>query len=180
VIRSIYELGAIVKLTKSKLKEIAAREKRRTSFHEAGHSIVCSLLGGIGIPSVWANSAQNIRSGQKAWLGTFKMYAEPGTMQIDAKIKKAHGVIKTPKNWRVLLGLAGMVAEEIADGVTDPEEIACSIECSISFEEASPTDVALIGEAWTVADVEKVVQMLLKWWPEIEANAASLMLEASV
>jgi hypothetical protein len=136
-------------------------------------------MGGMGVPRVWANTAQNIRSGQKAWLGTFKIYAEPGTMQIDAQ-KKAHGVIKTPKNWRVLLGLAGMVAEEVADGVTDPDEIACSIECSISFEEASPTDVALIGEAWKVSDVEKVVKMLLKWWPEIEGNAAALMRESSV
>jgi hypothetical protein len=107
------------------------------------------------------------------------MYADPGTMQMDAKTKKALGVIKTPKNWRVLVGLAGMVAEQVADGVTDAEEIACSVAGTIELDEASPTDVALMGEAWTVLDVEKVVQMLLKWWPEIEASAASLMLEAS-
>jgi hypothetical protein len=102
------------------------------------------------------------------------MYAEPGTMKIDAQTRIALGVMKTPKNWRVLLGLAGIVAEQIADGVTDAEVIACAILGSIELDEASQTDMALMGEAWTVSDVAKVVQMLLKWWPEIEDHAASL------
>ncbi|MDO8811478.1 MAG: hypothetical protein Q7J38_05545 [Gallionella sp.] len=155
-------------------REVAEREKRKASFHEAGHAAICSRLGGYGTAMVWRNTAQRIKTGERAWLGTFKMYFKPGTVNMDRKTKLALGVIPITKNWRVLLGMAGLVAENIADGITDADEIAGIIFDAIMVDEVSQTDKDLMGIHWRVRDVAKVVKLLQDKWPEVERVAASL------
>ena len=161
-------------LSKSQLKAIAERERNMSAIHEAAHAGLCSKYGGVGVPSVWKNTAKNVMAGQKAWLGTFKMFAEPGTIQMNDKARIALAVLTPPDNWRVLVGMAGLVAEQIADGVTDAEEIAILIDDVIAMGEASETDVDLMGDDWKVSDVAKVLQTLLEMWPDIEREAAAL------
>jgi hypothetical protein len=163
-----------VKLSRADLKAIAEREKRGVSFHEAAHAAIFRRYGGCGIAEVWRNTAQNVKDGQKAWLGTFKMFAEPGTMQMSDEVRKALRVLPPPDNWRVLVGIAGLVAEEILHGVTDADEIAVSIESDIGMGEASKTDMDLMGDDWNVSDVAEVLKLLLDMWPDIEREAASL------
>lgn len=156
---------------------IAEREKRQAAFHEAGHSAVCLGFGGAGKAEIWRNTAQNVDAGEKAWLGHFKTFAEPGTLVIDDQTKQILGVLPVPNNWRVLFGMAGLVAERIADGITDAEEIACSIDDAIDADEISRTDHDAIGVDWSVSDVTTVVQLLLNRWPAIERNVTWMTCE---
>jgi hypothetical protein len=166
-----------LKPTKIQLKRIAEREKRQAAFHEAGHAAVCSHFGGVGKPEVWSNSSQNIKEGERAWRGKFEIFAEPGTVLIDEETNLALGliVLPAPENWRVLFGIAGLVAEYIADGVTSAEEIAYSIDDAIMMNEVSRSDLDWMGEDWEVTDVAEVLQLLLDMWPDIERNAAWLI-----
>lgn len=100
------------------------------------------------MPEVWRNTPSRVRAGQKTWLGTFKMYGAPGEVETDDATKTAIGVVPAPKNWRVFVGLAGLVAEQIADGVSDS------------------------GDAWTVEDVATVLHILGEASPDIEREVA--------
>jgi hypothetical protein len=82
-------------------------------------------------------------------------------------------VLPAPKNWRVLLGLAGLVAEHIADGIVNAEEIAGLIDYTIDMDEASTTDINLMGD-WQVSDVAEALHLLCGMWPTIEREAAAL------
>jgi hypothetical protein len=56
-----------------------------------------------------------------------------------------------PANWRVLVGMAGLLAEEILSGETDDAgAMADTLFFRISFGEASTSDLAQMG----VADIE--------------------------
>ena len=161
-------------LSKTELKEIAKREKRRVAFHEAAHAAVCACFGGCGRAEMWQNTAENVKNGEKAWLGRYCMFAEPGTVTVSAEML-AIGCMPAPLNWTVLLGLAGLVAEHIAAGTIDPEEIGVEIDCTISMEEASQTDMDLMGATWGISDVAEVTQLLRERWCEVELLATSLM-----
>ena len=58
---------------------IAALERRRAAFHEAGHLVLYSRFGGLGRAAVWPNTATAVRNGEMAWRGQFQMWAKPGT-----------------------------------------------------------------------------------------------------
>jgi hypothetical protein len=76
-----------VKLTKLQSELIAEREKRQVAIHEAAHAAVCFRFGGYGVAEVWKNTAQNVKAGEKAWRGRFKMFAEPGKLQMDDRTR---------------------------------------------------------------------------------------------
>jgi hypothetical protein len=151
---------------------IAEREKRRVWFHEAGHAAVCHCFGGHGLAEVWQNTAQNVDAGQSAWLGHFKTFIEPGSLVVSDEIRQLMGVLPVPNNWRVLFGMAGLVAEHVADGITDAAEIMDSIVGALMYGDVSDTDAAAMGTEWGVADVAKVVQILRDRWPAIERDVS--------
>ncbi len=158
---------------------LAERELRQGSFHEAGHACMCRHFGGVGVAEVWRNSKIRVKAGERAWLGTFKMYARPGAASMDAETRAALGVeFPPPENWRVLVGMAGLVAEKIADGITSVDEVFGFIRDTIDSEEASATDLHMMGSDWSESDVEQVLRRLLKLWPELEMEANSLMADA--
>lgn len=156
---------------------IAEREKRQIAFHEVAHAAVCQCFGGAGKAEIWPNTEQNIAAGEKAWLGHFQMFAEPETLALDEQTKLLLGVWPTPNNWRVLLGMAGLVAESMADGITDADEIACSIDDAINADEISKTDHDMMGADWSVSDVAAVVHLLLNRWPTIERDVTGMTCE---
>ena len=160
-------------------KIIAQKEKRNVSFHEAGHAAICARFGGYGVARVWRNTQKNVKAGEMAWRGSFSIFAEPGLMTTDEATRRQMGVLPTPENWRVLVGLAGLVAEKIAGGVSDAEAVFCSIEASINLEEVSETDINLMGD-WQYPDVVAVMELLLGMWPDIEREAGHLAAGAEV
>lgn len=155
--------------------DIAQRELRAAAFHEVGHAVVCLRLGGIGRPSIWANTSERVAQGQKAWLGTFSMYGLPGSVAISAEARTALNIGAAPANWRTLVGLAGLVCELFADGITDVWDIYSDIEYLLAVEETSETDAAFIGTHWTTDDVQTVVEILKASWQVVERDATHLM-----
>jgi len=155
-------------------KTIALEEKRKASFHEAAHAYVCFIYGGYGIAKVWRNSAKNVAAGQTAWRGRFELMAEPGTVEMTEEVRQLMGVLPAPKNWKILIGMAGVVAESMADGVSNPDVIFEDIQEKIYADEVSQTDLELIGKKLRMTDVSKVVKLLAAGWETIERNAKSL------
>jgi hypothetical protein len=104
------------------------------------------------------------------------MYAAPGAASFSEEARLAMGVqLPPPKNWKVLLGMAVLVAEQIADGLYDVNEIATEMHEAITRDEASKTDIDLIGDEWGFDDVETVVKLLLKLWPMVQMQASALI-----
>jgi hypothetical protein len=156
------------------MQEIALREKRGAAIHEAGHAYICSIFGGCGMAKIWRNTAKNVANGEKAWLGSFAIHAEPRTMEISEETRHEGGFLPTPDNWKPLLGLAGLVAEYIDEGNTDAEVILEEIHQKIEFDEVSQTDLELMGNEFQVADVSTVINLLRAGWKEVELNTQSL------
>jgi hypothetical protein len=58
--------------------KIAERELRQVCFHESAHEILVHRFGGGGDVRMWSNQSPGAIVGEeKAWLGHFRMFAEP-------------------------------------------------------------------------------------------------------
>ncbi|WP_244136170.1 hypothetical protein [Burkholderia sp. BCC0801] len=124
-------------------EQIAARELRNTAYHEAGHKMLYERFGGAGDAVVWKNESGN--PDESSWLGQFRPRTCPEVMR---KVALNHGFAapELPANWKMLVGMAGMLAEEILSGETDDTgAMADPLFCRISFGEASASDLALMG-----------------------------------
>lgn len=134
------------------------RELEAVAFHEAGHSAVCHHLGGYGYISIWPNESGH--NDEKSWLGQFVTVSRP----------------RTPKRWRVLIGLAGLVAEYMLRNPTtearEPRDCAMEISDLIFMGGASESDLELIGPRWSQRDVARVLQILGICWQSVEFEAA--------
>ncbi|MEN8516212.1 hypothetical protein [Burkholderia sp. RS02] len=97
-------------------EQIAARELRNTAYHEAGHKLLYERFGGAGDAVVWKNESGN--SEECAWLGQFRPRTCPEEMH---KVALKHGfaVPELPANWKMLVGMSGLLAEEILSGEPD-------------------------------------------------------------
>lgn len=80
------------------------------AYHEAGHKIIYERFGGAGDAMVWENS--NGGNEEVFWLGCFRPRTCPEIMHA---LMKKNGVIlpDLPTNWRLLYGVAGLVAQDI-------------------------------------------------------------------
>lgn len=164
-------------------EQIAARELRNTAYHEAGHKLLYERFGGAGDAVVWKNESGN--SEECAWLGQFRPRTCPEEMH---KVALKHGfaVPELPANWKMLVGMSGLLAEEILSGETeDTGAMADSLFLKISFGEASASDLALMG----VTDIEgcglsydvvdEVVRMLREGWSVVQEEAEYLIASAA-
>ena len=155
-------------------KAIADREKRRASIHEAAHAYVCRLYGGIGQAEVWRNTDKAVANGETAWRGRFILMAEPGTADMDDATKEELGILPAPGNWKVLYGMAGLVAEQIDGGESDVDLIFEAMMLAVDLGEVSQTDLAAMGERLLIQDVAATITLLTTGWQIIEREAASL------
>ncbi|ONY14418.1 hypothetical protein A8F23_34170 [Burkholderia cenocepacia] len=164
-------------------EQIAARELRNTACHEAGHKMLYERFGGAGDAVVWKN--ENGNPDESAWLGQFRPRTCPELMR-KAALNHGFAAPKLPANWKMLVGMAGMLADEILSGETDDTgAMADSLFCRISFGEASASDLALMG----VTDidscglsydvVDEVVRMLREGWPVAQEEAEYLIKSAA-
>jgi hypothetical protein len=99
------------------------------------------------------------------------MFCNPGEVELSSKVKEYVRYMPPPKNWEVLVGMAGFVAEQIADDQTDGEEIFYNLQYAIGAQEISQTDLAMIGKEWGYGDgVECVLKILLDRWDIVERH----------
>jgi hypothetical protein len=164
-------------------EQIALRELRQAAYHEAGHKMICERFGGAGDAVIWRN--ENRAPDEAAWRGQFRMYACPEVMH------RAWGAIQIqaaplPVNWKVLYGMAGLLAEELLSGDTDDdtEVITYDVYMRISRGEASSSDLSEMG-IQDIRDfdlsyevVGEGLRLLREMWAKVEAEAEWLIANA--
>ncbi|AIO43053.1 hypothetical protein DM44_7069 [Burkholderia cepacia] len=97
-------------------EQIAARELRNTAYHEAGHKPLYERFGGAGDAVAWKNESGN--PDESAWLGQFRPRTCPEGIRTIA-LNHGFAAPELPANWKMLVGMAGLLAEEILSGDTD-------------------------------------------------------------
>jgi hypothetical protein len=163
-------------------KEVAARELRRAAYHEVGHKVMCERFGGTGCAVVWRNPSGNWD--ESAWLGQFRQRICP---EAQHRAWSANGldVPALPLNWKVLVGMAGLLAEELLIGETDDAEVvAYNIYVMIKHGAASATDLDAMG----ISDatnfdlscdvVEQGMRILREAWSRVQSEAESIIADA--
>ncbi|AOI60648.1 hypothetical protein WI26_24175 [Burkholderia diffusa] len=164
-------------------EQIAARELRNAAYHEAGHKMLYERFGGAGDAVVWKNGSGNPE--ERAWLGQFRPRTCPDEMRRTA-LNHGFPAAELPENWMVLVGMAGLLAEDILSGETDDTAaMADTLFLRISNGEASPSDLAHMG----VTDIEncelsyevvdEAVRMLREGWPVVQKEAEYLIKAAA-
>ena len=124
-------------------KQIAARELHNAAYHEAGHKVAYERFGGAGDAVVWRNMSGNLE--EAAWRGQFRPRTCPEQMRAIA-LASGFSAPDLPEDWKVLVGIAGLVAEEILrDDTDDAGAIADAVHLKISDGEASASDLAMMG-----------------------------------
>jgi hypothetical protein len=124
-------------------EEIAARELRSAAYHEAGHKVLYEHFGGAGDAIVWRNDSGNPE--ERAWFGQFRTRVCPEQMR-NVALRYGLPARELPANWRVLVGMAGLLAEAILNcGPDDIHALADDIHYRISTDEASASDLVSMG-----------------------------------
>ncbi len=160
-------------------EQIAARELRNAAYHEAAHKIVYERFGGAGDAVVWRNDSGNPE--ETAWRGQFRPRTRPEEMRAIA-LESGFSVPELPANWKALVGIAGLVAEEIlCDGTDDVGVIADALHQRISDGEASASDLEMMGirdiESYELGDelVEEATRILRDGWQAVQQEAEYLI-----
>lgn len=161
--------------------QLAMRELRLAAYHEAGHKVMYHRFGGAGDAVVWENL--NRSPDETAWRGQFRPRTCPQVMH-DTATRHGRPAVDLPDNWRALYGMAGLVAEGILGGETNPEFIAGALDIKISCGEASASDLESM-EIMNINDFElnfdEVVQawrFLVEDWSHVQNEAEYLIAEA--
>jgi hypothetical protein len=159
--------------------QIAFNELRNAAYHEAAHKVLYECFGGAGDAVVWKNQSGN--SEEATWLGHFQPRTCPETMHA---IAKAQGfkAADLPTNWKVLYGMAGLLAETILSGETDDAGVMADVLfCRIWTGEASSSDLALMNAAdldcssLSYDVVEECVRLLREGWTDVQREAEYLI-----
>ncbi|MGF6808411.1 hypothetical protein OKW30_003537 [Paraburkholderia sp. Clong3] len=160
-------------------EQLAARELRDAAYHEAGHKVLYERFGGAGDAVVSRNGSGNVE--ERAWLGQFRPRTCPETMH---KIASPHSfpASQLPANWKIQVGMAGLVAEIILSGEADDVGAVADILCErISSGEASASDLAGMGVSdiddceLSYEVIEAAVQLLRAEWPAVQREAEYLI-----
>jgi len=176
--QAIKEINETLELTMKISKEIARQEKILVAYHEAGHERILSYFGGNGDAKIWENTSESASLGEeKAWLGHVKVYAEIGSL---TKIGD-HLFAEPTKNAIILVGLAGLVSEEIYKNKRN--EFTCNFEHDlfetinelITLGEVSETDLEMIGTEFCLEDVKQCLDLLVKFWDDVVKKAEWLI-----
>ncbi|MFM0598404.1 hypothetical protein [Paraburkholderia dilworthii] len=160
-------------------EEIAASELRNAAYHEAGHKILYERFGGAGDAVIRRNESGNPE--ERAWRGQFR----PRTCPEDARnvaIQCGFPAAVLPANWKVVVGMAGLLAEEILDcGTDDVETLAEGLLRRITAGEASASDLALMN----ISDIDKcelnykvvdeAARLLREGWVAVQQEAEYLI-----
>jgi hypothetical protein len=163
-------------------EQLAVKELRSVAHHEAGHKVLWQQFGGAGHAFVWRRLDRG--PDEKAWCGQFRPISCPEAMQ---RAFLTAGILgpQLPPNWRVLVGMAGILSEELLiDQTSDTEVIAESLFSRIWMGEASATDLNLMG----IADIddfkhdyevaEEAIRLLRESWSNVQSVAECLISEA--
>lgn len=164
-------------------EQFADGEVRKAAYHEVAHKMVYERFGGAGDAVVWRNESGN--PDEEAWFGQFRPRICPEEMRTIA-LASGFSAPDLPANWRMLVGIAGLVAEEIlGDDTDDAGAIADAIHLKISDGEASASDLATMGitdiDSFELRDevVEEAARILREGWQVVQQEADYLIESAA-
>jgi hypothetical protein len=160
-------------------EQIATEELRRTAYHEGGHKVLWQDFGGLGHAFVWKRLDR--APDENAWCGQFRSLACPEIMQ-QARLAAGISGPQLPPSWRALVGMAGLLSEELLiDETGDAEVIAENLFSRIWTGEASVTDLDLMG----IADIDdfeieyevidEAIGILRESWASVKRVAEELI-----
>ncbi|MGF6568652.1 hypothetical protein ABH945_000728 [Paraburkholderia sp. GAS333] len=160
-------------------EQITLNELRIAAYHEAGHKMLYERFGGAGDAVVWRNQSGNPE--ETAWRGQFRPRTCPEAMQKVAR-KQGFDVPPLPQNWKVLVGMGGLVAETILSGETDDAGVLADILVSRIWNgEASASDLALMNIsdidnfALSYDSVDECMRVLRDGWSDVRQEAECLI-----
>jgi hypothetical protein len=164
--------------------QIGMRELREAAYHEAGHLILLRRFGGVGAAAVWENLSGNLD--EKQWRGQCVAYIHPPLKREHAKRLGVRTIPYLPKDWCVQYAAAGLIGEEILDGINDPRWAAERVHARIDMDDVSDTDLKYMGisgiDNYDMASldrsVKKAYRYLVKDWPLVQREAERLIEEA--
>ena len=178
--------------------EVAVRELRRAAYHEAAHKVICERFGGRAHAWVWANDAERVKEGEKAWIGRCRI---DWPWEVNAE-RNAAGIkqVREPVYSQEYICMAGMIAELILgdlDHGTEYESgtdaawfIAYNLRSMIEDGSASETDLRGMGVSFDEDNGEIVglrnglvltcARMVREEWQKIVTEADRLLTEASL
>lgn len=156
-------------------EQIAMGELRNAAYHEAGHKIMFRRFGGDGDIVIWKNLSR--KPDETAWVGQFRIRFGP-LITYEAAKRAGLPAPSLPDNWRVLVGMAGLVAEEILrDETDDAEIIADSVSVRILLGYASASDLLMMGIKniddleLNYEEVEQALRYLKEKWQLVQEFA---------
>jgi hypothetical protein len=127
---------------------------RSACIHEAAHAAVAQHLGAIAVAEVFPSGTSDTVN-ERYWVGQTRLYTP------------------TTGRMRVLIGLAGSVAEALDDDDGGREMIEMNPEDFNLSYDLSQTDADLAG-SFTTPDVEETAAILKSVWPTVEREAGYL------
>jgi hypothetical protein len=165
--------------------QLGTRELREAAYHEAGHLILLRHFGGVGAAAVWENLSGN--PDEKKWGGQCVTYLCPPLKREQAKHLGLRTIPYLPKDWLVQWAAAGLIAEEILDGINDPRWAAERVHARIDMDDASATDLKYMGITDTGSydmaslnrSVKKAYRYLAKDWSLVQLEAERLIEETT-
>lgn len=166
----------------------------QSANHEAGHKIMLESFGCYATAEVWKNVSGN--PDEYLWCGHCR-YICPLVQQQNAKNLRLQAAkfpdelrnrvelrtVKLPSNWRMLVGVAGLVAEQIYAGIDDPAWVVELVLNEIENGYASDTDLAGMGisdiynidKVTTKRGIRQAFRHLLKSWQLVQDEAKFLV-----
>ena len=165
--------------------QIGTRELREAAYHEAGHLTLLQRFGGYGAAAVWKNLSDD--PAEKYWRGQCVAYICPPLKREHAKHLGLRAAPYLPKDWRVQFAAAGLIAEEILDGIDDPWWAAERVNARVDMNDASDSDLMHMGISdinnYDIAalsrSARKAYRYLVKDWPLVQQEAERLIAEAT-
>ncbi|WP_241030425.1 hypothetical protein [Paraburkholderia sp. Ac-20347] len=132
---------------------------------------------------MWKNESGD--PGERAWLGQFRPRTCPEVMR-QAALNHGFAAPELPANWRILVGMAGLLAEDIlSDETDDAGAMADMLWSRISAGEASATDLTQMGITdidnfdLSYEVVDKAVRFLREGWSDVQQEAEHLIKTAA-
>lgn len=165
------------------------------AHHEAGHKIMLEHFGCFGDAVVWRNPNPN--PAENTWFGHCRFLCPLLQREQSKSLRRLAGKlpeemrssmdlrpVKLPKHWALLIGVAGLVAEQIFDGIDDPRWAAERIHEEIQSGWASDTDLRGMGigdiydydVALITRGIRRAYSLLLKDWDLVQKEAESLIM----
>lgn len=158
--------------------QLADLELHHAAYHEAGHHAMYRHYGSDGDTFIWKNMSDD--PSEVCWNGQFRPRVCPQQVHL-AKIRGG-SLSVLPENWRALVGMAGLVAEEIFRGITSDTGIIYDFICQrISCGEASATDLFAMNITDTddfvllESDVAMAWSHLIAEWAFVSQEAERLI-----